>query len=177
MFIRNHCLSFILTLTVFFSTGLFRPAFAVKIGQRLPNIQIRDAHNKSISVPYLGTHPLLIFYPDPDHPKCKFTDYLEEHPIPAKRMKAYGIVNMKDAPWYPNGIIRTAIRSKIKKTGQPIYTDPNRALARGWGLGDCNNKFVIIIVDEHGRLLWLHKGEPNEAAKREFWHIINRIKD
>lgn len=150
---------------------------AVKIGQRLPNVQIRDAHNKVISVPYLGTHPLLIFYPDPDHPKCKFTDYLEDHPIPAKRLKAYGIVNMKDAPWYPNSLIRTAIRSKMKKTSQPIYTDPNRALARGWGLGDCNNKFVIIIVDEHGRLMWMHKGEPGDSARKAFWHIINRIKD
>lgn len=177
MKLRNniHFLAFVLLMAFFIGhRGL---AQAVKIGQRLPNVQIRDARNKPIYVPYFGSHPLLIFYPDPDHPKCKFTDYLEEHPIPAKRMKAYGIVNMKDAPWYPNGIIRSAIRSKIKKTGQPIYTDPNRALARGWGLGDCNNKFVIIIVDEHGRLLWLHKGEPNEAAKRQFWHIINRIKD
>lgn len=170
-----HRLAFcLLTLISFNFYGL---AQAARIGQRLPNVQIRDAHNKAISIPYLGTHPLLIFYPDPDHPKCNFTDYLEAHPIPAKRMKAYGIVNMKDAPWYPNGIIRSAIRSKIRKTGQPIYTDPNRALARGWGLGDCNNKFVIIIVDELGRLLWIHKGEPNEAAKRQFWHIINRIKD
>lgn len=177
MFKRNHCLLFVFTLLTVFSFGYVQPAFAVKIGQRLPNVQIRNAHNKPISVPYLGTHPLLIFYPDPDHPKCKFTDYLEAHPIPARRMKAYGIVNLKDAPWYPNGIVRSAIRSKIRKTGQPIYTDPNRALARGWDLGNCNNKFVIIIVDEHGRLLWLHKGEPNEAAKREFWHIINRIKD
>lgn len=166
-----------LTLTFLLAYCTSNLVLAAKIGQRLPNVQIRDAHNKAISIPYLGTHPLLIFYPDPDHPKCKFTDYLEEHSIPAKRMKAYGIVNMKDAPWYPNSIIRTAIRAKIKKTGQPIYTDPNRALARGWGLGDCNNKFVIIIVDEHGRLLWLHKGEPSEAAKREFWKIINRIKD
>lgn len=177
MNIRKYYYSLVFVLSTILSVGNIYTLKAARIGQRLPNVQIRDAHNKAISIPYLGTRPLLIFYPDPDHPKCKFTDYLEEHPIPAKRMKAYGIVNMKDAPWYPNGIIRTAIRSKIKKTGQPIYTDPNRALARGWGLGDCNNKFVIIIVDEHGRLLWLHKGEPNETAKREFWKIINRIKD
>lgn len=174
---RNHFYLLAIYILTIFSLSSYGYAQAARIGQRLPNVQIRDAHNKPINVPYLGSHPLLIFYPDPDHPKCKFTDYLEQHPIPARRMKAYGIVNMKDAPWYPNGIIRSAIRSKIKKTGQPIYTDPNRALARGWGLGDCNNKFVIIIVDEHGRLLWYHKGEPDEAAKRQFWRIINRIKD
>lgn len=174
---RNHFYLLAFCMLTIFSLSSYGYAQAARIGQRLPNVQIRDAHNKPINVPYLGSHPLLIFYPDPDHPKCKFTDYLEQHPIPARRMKAYGIVNMKDAPWYPNGIIRSAIRSKIKKTGQPIYTDPNRALARGWGLGDCNNKFVIIIVDEHGRLLWYHKGEPDEAAKRQFWRIINRIKD
>ncbi len=172
--LNSVCTLFLLWMSVFLF-ALTETTQAVRIGQKLPNVTIRDANNRPIRLPHYGTNPLLIFYPDPDHPKCKFTDYLETHQIPERRLRAYGVVNMKDAPLYPNGIIRAAIRKKIKKTGAKVYTDPNRTLAKAWGLGDCNNVFVIIIIDQDGRLLYLHKGEPNAAAIKQFYNVIHKV--
>ncbi len=165
----------LLLFTVSLSTN-FVHAQTVKLGDKLKNVQIRDANDKPINLPGYGKHPLLIFYPDPDHSSCKFTDYLEEHPIGGNKLMAYGIVNLKDAPLMPNSVIRAVIRSKIKKTGAAIYTDPNHLLRNAWNLGDCNNKFVFIIIDTDGTLLYLHKGEPSEADIKRFYQVVNKIK-
>ena len=48
-----------------------------RLGDRLKNVEIRNAKNEPMMLPGFGKQPILIFYADPDHPACDFTDYLE----------------------------------------------------------------------------------------------------
>lgn len=147
-----------------------------QVGDRLESIEIRDANNQPIPLPGFGKQPILIFYADPDHPLCNFTDYLEEHPLTHQpKLLAYGVINLKDAPLLPNAIVRAMVRAKIRKTGAAIYTDPERLLSKGWNLGDCNNLFVFLIVDTDGTLLYFSKGEPDKEEIQEFYRVVNGL--
>ncbi|MGI6218757.1 MAG: hypothetical protein ACOYJE_02680 [Bacteroidaceae bacterium] len=166
----------------FLITFLALPTFAEggkrvsRVGDRLGKLEIRDAKNQPIPLPGFGKRPILIFYADPDHPSCDFTDYLEEHPLTQQpKLLAYGIVNLKDAPLLPNAIVRAMVRAKIRKTGAAIYTDPDRLLSEGWNLGDCNNRFVFLIVDVDGTLLYFSKGEPTKKEIKEFYRVVNSL--
>ena len=96
----------------------------------VPHVKIRDLQNQPIDLPYLGKAPLLLFYVDPDHAgqNSDFIAYLEEHQIGGDKIQAYGIVNLKDAPLLPNGVVRSMMRSKQKKTGAAMYTDVDCSL-------------------------------------------------
>ena len=86
-------------------------------GKTVPHVKIRDLQNQPIDLPYLGKAPLLLFYVDPDHAgrNSDFIAYLEEPQIGGDKIQAYGIVNLKDAPLLPNGVVRSMMRSKQKK--------------------------------------------------------------
>ncbi len=146
-----------------------------RVGDKLQNSYIRDAIFVPNHVPGFGKRPILIFYADPDHPSCEFTDYLEEHEINKPKLLAYGVVNLKDAPLLPNAIVRSIVRAKIKKTGAAIYTDPDRLLQKAWNLGDCNNKFVFLIVGQDGTLLYFSKGEPTKEEIKRFYQVIEKL--
>lgn len=107
-------------------------------GKTVPHVKIRDLQNQPIDLPYLGKAPLLLFYVDPDHAgqNSDFIAYLEEHQIGGDKIQAYGIVNLKDAPLLPNGVVRSMMRSKQKKTGAAMYTDVDCSLRDAWG-GRC----------------------------------------
>lgn len=143
-----------------------------RLGDRLKNVEIRNAKNEPMMLPGFGKQPILIFYADPDHPACDFTDYLEDHQLNQPKLLAYGVINLKDAPLIPNAIVRAIARAKIRKTGASIYTDPDRLLSKGWNLGDCNNKFVFLIVDADGTLLYFSKGEPTKEQIKEFYRVV-----
>ena len=53
-----------------------------------------------------------------------------------------------------------------------LGTDPDRLLSKGWNLGDCNNKFVFLIVDTDGTLLYFSKGEPTKEQIKEFYRVV-----
>ena len=149
-----------------------------KVGSKVSQVQVRDSNDKPIKLPYFGQKHILIFYPDPDNYKQNqhFTDYLEEHQIESDNIYSFGVTNMKDAPLYPNSIIRSVIRSKEKKTRAKIYTDPDYILRDAWGLGDCNNQFVIIFVTSDCEIAFLKKGKMTDADIKKFFEVIDKYK-
>ena len=67
-------------------------------------------------------------------------------------------------------------RKRTEKNGATVITDPDRTLAQKWGLGDCNNQFVLMIVSKEGELVFLRKGELSDADKEAFYETIEKYK-
>lgn len=54
-------------------------------------------------------------------------------------------------------------RKRTEKNGATVITDPDRTLAQKWGLGDCNNQFVLMIVSKEGELVLHEEGRALEG--------------
>lgn len=131
-----------------------------------------------MNIPHLGEKNLLIFYPDPDHPNQNesISDYLKKNRITSPRIFSFGVVNLKDAPFLPNVIVRRMVRREVKETGTNIYTDVDNSLSRGWNLGDVNNKFCILFVDTNCNILFFKAGELIGAEQEELLALIQKFK-
>lgn len=148
---------------------------------QVEDLELIDLFGKPTStLPMWGEKNLLIFYVDPDKHRQnhEFTVEMEETQRAAgDNIYGFGIVNLKDS-WYPvpDSVIRALCRKRTEKNGATIITDPNRIVANKWGLGDCNNYFIIMIVTKEGELVYCHKGEYTEAEKAEFYQIVDQYR-
>lgn len=167
-----------LGLILSFAVSLYAQEQTAKIGSKVTQVEVRNSRDEPAKIPCLGEKHVLIFYPDPDHANQnkKFIAQLEENHIISDNIFSLGIVNLKDAPMYPNGIIRSAIRKKEKKNNTEIYTDPDHILRDAWGLGDVNNLFTIIFVNSDQEIVFLKKGELSKADQEEFYRVIEAHK-
>jgi len=146
--------------------------------KKVSAVKIYDANNELAEMPQFGKKHLLIFYVDPDHANQnkEFRENLEKNQIDSDNIYGFGIVNLKDAPLLPNGIVRAMVRKKVKQTGAAIYTDPDNLVSKAWELGDCNDKFVLMFVTKEGRIEFLSKGEMTPQQIDEFWRVIDKYR-
>ncbi len=160
-------------------------AFAASVvsGQELPrkvsNVEVLDLDGKPVKLPCFGEKNLMIFYVDPDHHKQNndFTVELEEnHRAQGDNIYGFGVMNLKDAPMVPNGMARNMAKKRTAKNGATVLADQNRILSTAWGLGDCNNQFVLMIVSKEGELVFMRKGELSDADKAAFYETIEKYK-
>jgi len=153
-------------------------AHAAAVGDELKNGEVRDGSNKPASLPSFGERVLLILYTDPDvaNQNDAFADLVKAAGLPKSHFQSMGIANMKDAPLKPDWIIRSIVRKKIDKYGVTILTDPSHLLIDQWGLGDCNNKSVVLIIGKDKKLHFFEKGalspEKAQAALAKLCQLI-----
>ena len=146
--------------------------------EKLENVEIFTLKNEPTKLPYFGEKNLMIFYVDPQAHKQNeaFTYEMEEnHRTEGENIVGYGILNLKDA-WYPNSLVRKMARKRTEKNGALVLADPKHILRDKWGLGDCNDLFVLLIVSKQGELVYMHKGELTKAEQEEFYTIVDRYK-
>ncbi len=151
--------------------------------QELPhpvkNVELLDLDGKPASLPYFGEKTLMIFYVDPDRHKQNhdFTVELEQnHRAESENIYGFGVMNLKDAPMIPNGMARNMAKKRTAKNGATVLADQGRTLSTAWGLGDCNNQFVLMLVSKEGELVFLRKGVLSEADKEAFYKTIELYK-
>lgn len=148
---------------------------------KVDDLELIDLWGKpTTSLPMWGKKNLLIFYVDPDKARQnhEFTVEMEEnHRAAGDNIYGFGIVNMKDS-WYPvpDNMIRAICRKRTEKNGATIITDPQHIVAKKWGLGDCNNYFIIMIVTKEGELVYCHKGQYTEEEKEEFYKFVDKYR-
>ena len=149
-----------------------------KTTKKVSQVIITDANNEQMPVPQLGEKHLLIFYPDPEvaSQNSHLTDYLEENQIESDSIYAFGIVNLKDAPFFPNSLVRFISRQKIKKTGAQIFFDPNHAIKNGWNLGEVDDTFTIMFITKDLEIAFLKRGYLTESDIVEFYRVIDKYK-
>ncbi len=135
------------------------PVFAASVGQVLANVTIRDANNEPATIPNLGKKVLTIFYTDPDVSDLNdpFADALNAAKLPDETYQGIGVANLKDT-WLPGSVIRAVVRKKIEKYKSVILTDPEHLLPTAWGLGDCNEQSVVLVIDKAAKLRYLKRG-------------------
>lgn len=143
--------------------------------RKVSNVEIRDLDGNPAMLPEWGKKNLLIFYVDPDRHKQNedFTIEMEQnHRASGENLYGFGIMNLKDAPMIPNGMARSMARKRTAKNGAVVMADEDRTLSTAWGLGDCNNQFVLMIVSKEGELVFLRKGILSEEDKAAFYKAV-----
>lgn len=155
------------------ATALFMlnlSADAQSLPRPVRNVELQDLDGKKARLPWWGEKNVLIFYVDPEVPKQNhdFISYIEATGrVQGPNIEGFGIVNLKDAA-YPNSLVRKIADARTAKNGATILCDPDHWISSAWRLGDCNNCFVIMLVNKKGELVYMHKGEMSEAEQKRF---------
>lgn len=167
-----------LLLVVVAMLGLSMAADAQSLPRRIRNMEVQDLDGNKARLPWWGEKNLLIFYVDPEVPKQNhdFITYIEETGrIQGPNIEGFGIVNLKDAA-YPNSLVRKIADARTAKNGATIVCDPDHWVSSAWRLGDCNNCFCILIVSKEGELVYMHKGEMDEAEQQRFISVADKYR-
>ena len=151
-------------------------AAAQELPRKVNNVEVLDLDGKPAKLPYWGEKNLMIFYVDPDRHKQNTVELEENHRAQGDNIYGFGVMNLKDAPMVPNGMARNMAKKRTAKNGATVLADQNRILSTAWGLGDCNNQFVLMIVSKEGELVFLRKGELSDADKEAFYETIEKYK-
>jgi hypothetical protein len=120
---------------------------------------------------------MLIFYVDPDsylngNKTADFASEIEENKRAAgPAIEGFGIMDFPDTG-LPKQMLRKICAKRTEKNGATIVADKGRFVSEKWGLGDCNNKFVLLLVSKDGELIFCRKGEFTEQDKKEFFEAI-----
>ena len=150
-----------------------------KLPKKVKNVKVLDLDGNEASLPYFGEKNLMIFYIDPDKHKQNeaFTVEMEQnHKAEGDNLYGFGIMNLADAPMIPNKIARSMAQKRTEKNGATVLSDQDHVLRDAWGLGDCNNMFVLLVVSKDGELVYCHKGELSRAEIDDFYYFIQSYK-
>jgi hypothetical protein len=155
-------------------------ADAQSLPRRVRNVEVQDLDAKKARLPWWGEKNLMIFYVDPDVPKQndEFISHIEKTGrLAGPNIEGFGIINLKDS-WYPvpNSVIRQIAESRTAKNGATILCDPDHWFSSAWRLGDCNDKFVIMLVNKAGELVYISKGEMDEAEQQRFIEAADKLR-
>ncbi len=149
------------------------------VPRKVDNVRLLDLDGKAATLPMWGEKNLLIFYVDPDHHKQNndFTvDMEQNHRAEGDNLYGFGVMNLKDAPVIPNGMARNMAKKRTEENGATVLADQERALATAWGLGDCNNKFVLLLVSKEGELVFMRKGELSKEDIDAFYKTVQQYR-
>ena len=152
---------------------------AQELPRKVQNVEVLDLDGKPAKLPHFGEKNLMIFYVDPDRHKQNedFTIELEKNGRAAsENIYGFGVMNLKDAPMVPNGMARSMAKKRTASNGATVLADQDRILSKAWGLGDCNNQFVLMIVSKEGELVFLRKGLLSDGDKEAFYETIEKYK-
>ncbi len=147
--------------------------------RKVENVVVKNLEGNATKIPHWGEKNLMIFYIDPDRAgqNQEFTYELEESKrAEGKNLVGMGVMNLKDAPFIPNGLARKMALKRTEKNGATVLSDEGNILSKEWKLGNCNNMFVAIIINRAGEIVFIKKGEFSETDKEEFYEMIDLMK-
>ena len=156
-------------------------AQAQSLPRKVSNVTIKDLYGNPATLPYYGKKNLLIFYVDPDaylamNKNNKFAEELEANQRAAgPNIYGFGILNFPDT-FLPKEMLRKICRKRVEKNGATIIDDSEHIFKNAWGLGNCNQKFMIMIVSKSGELVYVLKDEVTPAGKEEFYRIVKKYR-
>lgn len=149
--------------------------------RKVENVTIKDLYGNPSDLPHFGEKNLLIFYVDPDaylamNKNNKFAEELEATGLAAgPAIYGFGIINFPDT-WLPKKLLRKICRKRVEKNGATIIDDSEHIFKNSWNLGDCGNKFMLLIVSKEGELVYVLRDEVDEAGKKEFLSVVDKYR-
>ncbi|MCK9638703.1 MAG: YtfJ family protein [Prolixibacteraceae bacterium] len=138
------------------------------VGKTMTSLMISDPNNQPKQIPFVGEKVLLLQYTDPDVKDVndKLSDAVKAKKFDEKLYQGIGIANCKDT-WIPNAGIRMKARQKEKQyAGSIILLDESRVLPTALGLGDCNEKGVLLIVGKDKVIKYMKKISTVEESQK-----------
>lgn len=172
----------ILVLVVALLASIAVEAQELSLPRKVENVTINDISGNAVTLPSFGEKNLLIFYVDPDSylkggANKKLSDELEDNKrAEGSAIRGFGVMNFPDTK-LPKGMVRNMARKRSEKNGATVLDDDQQLLKKQWGLGDCDNKFVIMIVSKEGELVYCAKDDLDEAGIAEFYKIVEKYKN
>lgn len=171
---------------ILLTVALLVTAFAVQAGEldsprQVNNVTIYDINGNLTQLPEWGRKNLFIFFVDPDayvgnNSNKDFSAELEKNGrAGGDNILGFGIINTADTK-LPKGLIRNLCKKRCEKNNALILDDRSGTLARMWGLGNCDGKFMLMVVNKKGEIVYLQKEEITSAGKEEFYNMIEKYK-
>jgi len=151
------------------ATGIW----AARVGDLVNNVTIKDAEDNPKKIPDFGKKVLFIIYADTQtaDDNDPVAEAVRELKLDKTKYTGLGIANMKDS-WVPDGIIRMVIRKKIEQFKRTILADDDHVVAKAWGLGDCDDKSVVLVIGVDKRLKYIKKGKVRGAEIQKVIDVI-----
>jgi len=171
---------FLLLVAIFVVSAV--EAQVLETPRKVENLTINDINGNPTTLPEFGQKNLLIFYVDPDSylkggANKKLSDELEENGRAAgAAIRGFGVMNFPDTG-LPKNMVRNMARKRAAKNGATILDDDQQLLKKAWGLGDCNNKFVLMVVSKEGELVYCAKDDLDEAGVEAFYQFIDKYRN
>lgn len=171
----------LLVLAIALFAGVAVEAQELSQPRKVENLTIKDINGNTVTLPKFGEKNLLIFYVDPDSylkggANKKLSDVLEENKrAQGPAIFGFGVMNFPDTK-LPKNMVRNMARKRSEKNGATILDDDQQLLKEKWGLGDCNNKFVIMIVSKEGELVYCAKEDLDEAGIENFYKCVDKYR-
>lgn len=137
------------------------------VGKSVSAVQLVDANNNPKAIPFLGDKVMMIFYMDVDARGVNnpLTDALKLKKYPKERLSGLGIINCKDT-WVPISMIRKGIQKNEKQSaGSHVLLDTNLKLSKAWGLGDANDRIVVLIIGKDSKIKFIKTLQTEEDCK------------
>lgn len=153
--------------------------YAISVNQSLSNLNIKDANDVPARIPDFGSKVLTIFYNDTEAADLSdpMSDALKAKNFPESKNRGIGIANLKDSV-APNWLIRKIIKGKIAKYNTTILTDVDQTVPRSWGLGDCNNKSVCIIIGKDSKVKYVkYLDKYHPATQADIDQVVKVVAD
>lgn len=148
---------------------------------KVENVTIKDLYGDPATLPHWGEKNLLIFYVDPDaylamSKNNKFAEELEENCRAAgPEIYGFGIMNFPDT-WLPKKLLRNICRKRVEKNGATIIDDSEHIFRDQWNLGNCDNKFMLMIVSKEGEIVYILRDDIDKEGKEEFYRIVDKYR-
>ena len=152
---------------------------AASVGQVVDNPQIRDANDNPATIPDFGTHVVGLTYANTGAADLgdPLADAIKAKNYDKAVYRGLGVANLKDSP-IPNFLIRKIVRGKIEKYKATVLTDVDLTLPKAWGLGDCNDKSVFVIVGKDKKIKYLrYTDKKTPWTPAEISSVIKLIDD
>lgn len=149
--------------------------------RKVENPTICDMEGNVAKLPYWGEKNLMIFYVDPDsyvgrNANKDFSAEIEENNrATGPNIYGFGIINTADTK-LPKGMVRNMARKRCEKSGALSLDDQNHSIVKGWGLGDCDGCFAILVINKAGELVYCQKEELTAEGKKAFYDFIEAYK-
>lgn len=140
---------------------------SMPLGRQVQTIKLHDANDVEKVIPYIGECTVTIFYTDPDAKDVndELSNAIKAKKYPESKYKGVGVGNCADT-WIPDAAIRMGARDKEKQyPGAIILLDKDRSLAKQWGLGDCDDAGVVIIIGKDKKIKFLRAVKSAAESK------------
>lgn len=148
---------------------------------KIDNVTVKVVRGDLTKLPYFGEKNLFVFYIDPDvgltgNRTYRFTDDIEERGVDkGPNLFGFGILNLKDT-FLPKNLIRKLAAKRTEKNHGLVLDDSNHTVRDAWGLGDCNGKFIMMIISKEGEIVYMQKEEITKEGEKEFFEIIEKYR-